>query len=224
MANLSDLQAAIDSLLAHPQGPGSYDATGLTADKAYEAYIFGLCLRAVRNLGAQPVLCGISGTPNPFVFRGKPGRIYSAHRNYGYATFNLNGEEFEIHLGVEFMGCSGMTHELDVSIIKAAEADKCRRNRRDPKAASLIGGWECKFYGSPLQKHLARSFVGLVDDLGRSIRLTGFCSNQTHPQMPKYFQPPKRPYPHLLLSPDDPSSEIRFVETLSAELKKMTAA
>src|ERR1035441_64552 len=73
-------------------------------------------------------------------------------------------------------------------------------------------------------KHLARAFVGLVDDLGTNLRLAGFCSNRTHRQMRDYFQPQRRPYPHLLLTPLDPISENRFVGVLSAELKKMTAA
>ena len=72
--------------------------------------------------------------------------------------------------------------------------------------------------------NLARAFVGLTDDLGTNLRLAGLCSNQTHDQMRDYFQPQRRPYPHLLLTPLDPSSEMRFVGMLSGELKKMTAA
>jgi len=224
MATLNDLQNAIDALLAHPLGPGSYQLVQPVAPKAYEAYVFGLCLRAVRELGAQPLLRGICAAPNPFVFRGAPGQIHSDHRNYGYASFTLNQQEFEIHAGVEFVGTSGMTHELDVCIMHADEAHACRRQPNDPSASSVFGAWECKFYDHDLDKHLARAFVGLVDDFGTNLRLAGFCSNQTHDQMKDYFQPQRRPYPHLLLSPLDPASETRFVGVLSAELKKMTKA
>jgi hypothetical protein len=38
--------------------------------------------------------------------------------------------------------------------------------RRSP-SASLIGGWECKFYAGTLDKGLGRAFVELVDDMGK---------------------------------------------------------
>ncbi len=224
MATLTDLRNAIDNLLRHPAGPGSYHLVRPVEEKAYEAYVFGLCLRAVRELGVQPVLRGITAIPNPFIFRGAPGQIHSKNKNYGYASFTLNGMDFEIHAGVEFIGNSGMTHELDVSIMRADTAQECRLHPIDPSASSVFGAWECKFYDTRLKKNLARAFVGLVDDLGTNLRLTGFCSNQTHDQIKNYFQPQRRPYPHLLLTPLDPASEIRFVGVLSAELKKMTGA
>jgi len=222
MATLTDLEAAIDSLINHAAGPTTYHLVQRVEEKAYEAYVFGLCLRAVSKLGVTPVLRTIVDN-SPFVFRGAPGKIHSTYQNYGYASFTLNGEEFEIHAGVEFCGTSGMTHEVDVCVMRAADAETCRQRPNDPPAASLTGAWECKFYDGPLQKHLARAFVGLVDDLRTNIRLTGLCSNQTHDQMRLYFQPQRRPYPHLRLSPLHPESENRFVEVLAAELKKMTA-
>jgi len=224
VATLTQLHTAIEALLNHPAGPGSYQLVRQVEEKAYEAYVFGLCLRAVRELGVQPLLRGISAVPNPFIFRGAPGTIHSQNRNYGYASFNLNGYEFEIHAGVEFTGTSGMTHELDVCIMRAEAAQACRSQPNDPLASSVFAAWECKFYDETLDKHLARAFVGLVDDLGTNLRLAGFCSNQTHGQMRDYFQPQRRPYPHLVLTPLHPSSETRFVGVLSAELKKMTAA
>src|SRR5260370_28116778 len=110
MATLADLQAAIDALMQHPLGPGNYQLRPVVEEKAYEAYVFGLCLRAVRTLGVTPTLLGISGPTNPFVFRGGPGQIHSAYRNYGYAHFVLAAEEFEIHACVEFRGVAGLTH------------------------------------------------------------------------------------------------------------------
>jgi len=221
MATMAQLQSAIDRLLSHPLGPGNFNLVQVVEEKAYEAYVFGLCLEAVRTLGVVPTLVGISSAPNPFVFRGGPGQIHSTNRNYGYAHFNLAGEEFEIHACVEFRGVAGMTHELDVSLIKAAEANQCRMNPDDPASSCVIGAWECKFYDKSLDKGLARAFVGLLDDLGTNVRLEGFCSNAWHSQMPGFFQPKRRPYPHLRLTPLDTSSESRFVQTLAAELKKM---
>ncbi|HXT39289.1 MAG TPA: hypothetical protein VN887_04620 [Candidatus Angelobacter sp.] len=146
MATLQDLENAIDTLLNHPLGIGQYQLVRRAEEKAYEAYVFGLCLRAARELGVTPVLRGITGAPTPFVFRGAPGQIHSRGRNYGYAQFTLNGQEFEIHAGVEFRGTSGMTHELDVCIMRGSDARACRNPQSldDPLAASLVGGWEVR--------------------------------------------------------------------------------
>jgi len=226
MATIEDLENAIDALLNHPLGVGQYQLVQRVGDKAYEAYVFGLCLRAVRELGVTPVLRGITGTPTPFIFRGAPGQIHSRTRNYGYAEFTLKGHEFEIHAGVEFRGTSGMTHELDVCIMRAADARACRNPQTldDPQAASLVGGWECKFYAGSLQKGLGRAFVGLIDDMGSNVRLNGLCSNSSHPQLSDYFQPQRRPFPHFRLTPLEPSNEDIFVNQFKGELKKMTAA
>jgi hypothetical protein len=224
MATLAELESAIDALLNHPLGVGQYQLVRRVEEKAYEAYIFGLCLRAVRALGVIPALRGISAPPSPFVFRGAPGQIHSSARNYGYAEFGLNGQDFEIHAGVEFRGSSGMTHELDVCIMRGEEADKCRQQPDDPPAASLIAGWECKFYAGNLQKGLGRAFVGLVDDLGTNLRVSGLCSNSLHPQLRDYFQPQRRPYPNFRLTPLEPSNEDIFVNQIKAELKKLTAS
>jgi hypothetical protein len=224
MATLVDLENAIDVLLNHPLGVGQYQLVRRVEEKAYEAYIFGLCLRAVRELGVVPVLRGISGLANPFVFRGAPGQIHSSARNYGYGQFRLNSQDFEIHAGVEFRGSSGMTHELDVCIMRGDEAEQCRRQPDDPSAASLIAGWECKFYAGNLQKGLGRAFVGLVDDLGTNLRVSGLCSNSFHPQLRDYFRPQRRPYPNFRLTPLEPSNENIFVNQIKAELKKLTAS
>jgi len=224
MATLNDLETAIDNLLDHPLGVGQYQLIRPVEEKAYEAYVFGLCLRAVRELGGTPILRGISGTPTPFIFRGAPGQIHSTARNYGYAEFTINGETFELHAGVEFRGASGMTHELDVCIMRKDEADKCRQQPDDPSSASVVAGYECKFYAGNLQKGLGRAFVGLIDDMGTNLRLSGFCSNSVHPQLREYFRPQRRPYPHFRLTPLNPSNEDIFVNQIKGELKKMTAA
>ena len=226
MATLRDLENAIDTLLDHPLGFGQYQLVRRAEEKAYEAYIFGLCLRAVRELGVVPVLRGISGAPTPFIFRGGPGQIHSRARNYGFAEFTLNGDEFEIHAGVEFRGTSWMTHEMDVCILRAGDARACRNPQSldDPHAASLVAGWECKFYAGNLDKGLGRTFVGLMDDMGSNVRLSGLCSNSMHPQLLSYFQPQRRPFPHFRLTPLNPSNEDIFVNQIKGELKKMTAS
>jgi hypothetical protein len=226
MATLQDLENAIDALLQHPAGGGNFQLVKRVKDQAYEAYVFGLCLRAVRELGVVPTLRGISGAPTPFIFRGRPGQIHSTYRNYGFAEFTLNGHEFEIHGGVEFQGTSGMTHEIDVCIMRAEDARNCRAaaTRSDPPAASLIAGWECKFYSGTLDKAHGRTLVGLLDDMGSNYRQSGLCSNSSHPQLRNYFRPQRRPYPHFDLTPFEPSNENIFVNQLKGDLKKMTAS
>lgn len=226
MTTLADLESAIDSLLNHPAGPSNYQLVRHVEHQAYEAYIFGLCLRAARELGALPVLRGISGTPTPFVFRGKPGQIHSTTRNYGYASFSLNNHEFEVHCGVEFKGTSGMTHEIDVCVMRSEDASACRSSipRSDPHGASLIAGWECKFYTGSIEKAHGRTLVGLLDDMGSNYRISGLCSNSSHPQLKQYLQPQRRPYPHFELTPLESSNQEIFVNLLKGELKKMTSS
>jgi len=117
-----------------------------------------------------------------------------------------------------------MMHEIDVCIIRAEDAAKARQDPEAPGASSLLGAWECKFFDHNLDKVLGRAFVGLLDDMGQNLRLSGLCSNKTHPQLHEYLRPVRRPYPHLILTPLDHASERRFVTMLSAELKKMSAA
>ncbi len=224
MATMQDLEDAIDGLLDHPLGAGQFQLVQSVEEKAYEAYVFGLCLRAIRKLNVTPVLRGRVGLPNPFVFRGAPGKIYSTYRNYGYAFFSINGHDYELHAGVEYRGTSRMTHELDVSLILADTALACRQNADDPQSNSLIAGWECKFYTGTLDKALGRQFVGLVNDMGSNLREKGLCSNVSNPQLKLYFKPRARPYPHLNLTPLEPTNEDLFVDMLAATIKKMTAS
>lgn len=52
---------------------------------------------------------------------------------------------------------------------------------------------------------------------------SGGRSNVAHPQLPYYFQPQRRPYPHFRLTPLEPSNEDIFVNQIKGELKKMAA-
>lgn len=221
MPTLTDLRNAIDQLLAHPLGPGNFVLVRHIEEKAYEAYVFCLCMRAARELGASVELRGITGPPNPFIFRGGPGAIYSTARNYGYGYFRLNGHEFEVHTSVEFTGNSDASHELDVSIIRHPDANACRiAPKHNPNGSALIAGWECKFYDDTLDTVLGRAFVGLLDDLGTNVRESGLASNVASQSLRDYLEPQRRPYPHFHLSPLNSAEETRFVERLKSELAK----
>ena len=203
MATPSDLEAAIDAVLNHGLGIQQFQANRSIAGKVYEAYVFALCLRAIRELSNSLALHGINSgqldQSTPFVFRGGPGQIHSTTRDYGYARFSLGDEDYEVHSGIEFKGNSDMTHEVDVCILRASEAQKCRNwnSFDDPRALSLVGGWECKFHQSRLRKETGRTFVGLISDMGKNVRISGLCSNADHRQLRWYFKARGRPDFHL---------------------------
>ena len=223
MATLRDYMDAVDRLLDHRLGVSYFRSVQQNRGKIYEAYVFGLCLRAVRELHASVDLRAIDGPPNPFIFRGAPGQIYSKRMNYGYAWFSLNESEFEIHSGIEYRGTSEMTHEIDVSILRGPDAEKCRNSRSlgEPPAKTLVGIWECKFHSAHLPKAEGRTFVGLLDDMGASFRLRGLCSNLRSEQLGLYFSKRNRPHPHFALTPLDPANEDNFVEHIKTELNKL---
>lgn len=104
MATVAELERAIDAMLDHPLGVQQYQLARTVEGKVYEAYVFTLCLRAVRELGVTPMLRGVQGAPNPFIFRGAPGQIHSISRNYGYAVFLLAGSG---NSGTQNSGSSG---------------------------------------------------------------------------------------------------------------------
>ena len=72
MATVAELERAIDTMLDHPLGIQQYQLARTVQGKVYEAYVFTLCLRAVRELGVTPVLRGVRHAPKPFIFRGRP--------------------------------------------------------------------------------------------------------------------------------------------------------
>lgn len=61
MATVADLERAIDTMLGHPLGLRQYKLAHPVQGKVYEAYVFTLCLRAVRELGATHFLTGAQG-------------------------------------------------------------------------------------------------------------------------------------------------------------------
>ena len=128
MATTQDLETAIDNILNHRLGIEHFHANRRIAEKVYEAYVFALCLRAIRELSNTLTLHGVTfgqlDPSTPFVFRGGPGQIHSTIRNYGDARFSLGDENYEVHAGIEFRGNSDMTHEVDVCIMRASEAQR----------------------------------------------------------------------------------------------------
>lgn len=216
MTSITDLENAIDNLLSLSSTGTILHLNSHTPERAFEAYIFSLCSKAVKNLGATATLTGSQSGPNPsiVIFRGSPGNIWSTSQDFCYLDCTLNDKSFEVHVDVTYEGRSGANHELDVSIYSKAQADTARSHRVFPKMQkSLIGAIECKFYTSTPGVSLARTFVGLLTDCSSGKKFKAFISNQATDGLKKFLSTgPARSFTDL--SPLDVSSEDRFVKNL----------
>ena len=226
MTNLNSLRNAIDRLLQLRSTRKLLQLNSNTEERAYEAYILALCCEAVRNQQGQVVIRGInSGSrPSTIVFRGGPGSMSSTHQDFCFAECRLRNKSFEIHVDVEYVGQSGATHEIDVSIYDGQAADNVRSTRSSPRTnKSLIAAIECKFYSSQPGVSLARTFVGLVTDC-TSNKFKAFVSNRSSPGLERFLSKANSPEPFSDLSPLDRNSEERFVRYLEQVLRKWAAS
>lgn len=222
MPTLDELRNAVNQLLGLPATGALLQLNANTRERAYEAYVFGLCARAVTSVGGTAVPTGINSGPNPspLVFRGGPGQLWSTDQNFCYLDCQLNAKRFEVHLDVTYEGQSGAHHEVDVSIIDAVHAAQVRANRIMPRAnKNLIGAFECKYYDSTPGVSLVRTFVGLLRDCANT-RVEGFVANQTVPGINMFLSRTWAPKAFVDLSPDDSASENRFIWHLGHELRQ----
>lgn len=143
----------------------------------FEAYVLTLLIRAARTEQATVSYVSRDGSPaTALVLRTSPGFIFSTAKNYTHAVLTFPDRRvLEVHTGIKVAGKSGVLHELDVAVLERAEAENCRRNGVSPRSTKVLIGVECKFYASALQLHLARAFVGLVNDL--SVKSPFFVTN-----------------------------------------------
>lgn len=221
MATLADLRNAIDSLLNLTSTSTLLQLNSNTRERAYEAYVFSLCIEAVNRAGGQVTLIGIQTGANPttLVFRGGPGAMPSRAQDFCYARCVLGGKEFEIHVDVEYEGNSGATHEIDVSICESRHCDSVRVTGRSPRTRkNLIMLFECKFYTNNPGVLLARTFVGLRSDCS-NYQLSGFVSNITTQGLRDYLSMKNRPKP-FIPTPLDAGSEELFIRTVQQELRR----
>ncbi|HCE1798629.1 TPA: hypothetical protein ACPVXA_004675 [Vibrio parahaemolyticus] len=221
MTSYSSLVNAINSLIANPKTKQTLQLNRRTGDKAFEVYVFALVTKAVKQAGGSVIITGINSGANPttLVFRGSPGRMSSTTQDFTYASCELNGCRFEIHVAVQYLGTSGAWHELDVSIFDSDRADVIRSARVIPDSRALRGGIECKLYDSDMGVSLGRTFVGLVSDMG-ALRTKSFVSNGRHEGLADYFSKSGRPDPYFSLSPSNKDIEERFVRSIEQALRK----
>lgn len=222
MASLNDLRTAVTQILGLPAVPGILRLNSNTRERAFEAYVFALVLRAVRQAGGTAQLHGIlsGANPNPVVLRGAPGHMASRAQDFSYARCALNGREFEIHVDVVYVGGSGASHEIDISIYDRAGAEAVRRGSRAlPDTRRLRAAIECKFYDSQLGVALGRTFVGLVDDCG-DLETKVFATNGQSLPLAAYFSKKRRPHAFFAVSPLIPGNRDRLVGVIEQALRE----
>lgn len=187
---IRQLRNEIDNFLsAIPSCPSRWFANE-SRDNLYEAYIFVIIANALLSRGWKMQHKNILGHIDPpnFIFRCAPGKIWSRYRAYSYLHFMNQGKEYELHIGIEVQGSSGVENEIDVSLIESKEAELARKmpskNKVNSSKVPIVV--ECKCYTNPLGKNIGREFLGLVKDLRnpkKSLRImatnlddTGFVS------------------------------------------------
>lgn len=226
MATLADLQNAISQTFGQPNAPAVLQLNSATRERAFEAYVFALVVRAVRQAGGTANIRGIvsGANPSPIVFRGGPGLLGSRSQNFAFAQCSLGNKQFELHVDVQYEGGSGAIHEVDVSIFDQAAANNVRQSPNVfAKVNKLYGAVECKFYDSTLGTVLGRTFVGLVDDCG-TLQLKVFATNGSSPSLVRYFSPKTRPNRFFRLSPVYATNEAVFVDWMKHTLSEWAGA
>ncbi len=222
MVTFADLRNAIAQVFQLNGTPAVLQLNSPTRERAFEAYVLGLIVRAIRQSGGTAVIHGRNSGASPatIVFRGGPGLLGSTAQDFAFARCQLGSEEFELHLDVQYEGSSGAIHEVDVSIYEREAADRVRQAPNVfAKTNKLHGAVECKFYESTLGTTLGRTFVGLVDDCGM-LQLKLFATNGLSQGLVRYFSPKKRPNRFFRLSPVRPVEETRFVNFVSQILSE----
>ena len=222
MTTLANLRAAISTILKAAGAAGALQLNANTRERAFEAFVFSMVVKAARRAGATVVIKGIKSGPNPspLVFRGGPGRLGSTAQDFAYAQCALNGTEFEVHVDVEYQGSSGAVHEVDVSIVDALHADHIRSEpSRLPSTRYVHGVFECKFYDSTLGVALGRTFVGLAADCG-DLEAKALLTNGTDARLAQYMRQKSRPDPFFAVLPLSRGAADRFVAVLEHALRK----
>jgi hypothetical protein len=197
MAIRNDLLTEIQNTLGAATSPSL--STSSDASDLFEGYVFSLAVQAAQTEGASITYRDVNGNVSTnFMFRTSPGYIYSRSQLYSYALILFqNRPPLEAHLGVRVEGISKVLHECDVAVLEQSEADRCWRRLVSPRSSKVLIAVECKFYTTPLQLHLARSFLGLLSDLSAKDGL--FVSNNSSNSIEQLLSGRKRKWEHNLI-------------------------
>jgi hypothetical protein len=152
--------------------PTTMTATGLTptaGNDLYEAYLFGLVMRAARREGFSITLADAAGAATAIRLRRAPGRLPSggspgARFTHAVLACPLR-PALELHTGVRVVGRSKVLHEADVLLLPQAEADRCRGLNLDPRGSDAVLLIEAKYYTDPVGLDTGREFLGLSTEV-----------------------------------------------------------
>lgn len=220
----AQLLTSVDAVL-NALTPGAFTVPVRQADDAaYASYVFGLILRAAETVcdpGSLELRSrnSLPGSPiQQFVVRGAPGNIYSTVRDFGYAVFRCNRRSYEIHIGVEYFGGSGVLHEFDISVIDSGDAAAARSNSQSPSSGKARLVFEWKFYSHTLGIGLGREFAGLLTDFS-STKSARLVTNSTSSSIRMFFTERVKIRLNDHLDPNNPSAETRFVHAVADDLR-----
>jgi hypothetical protein len=190
---LSNIQSTLGSAIS----PSLTSASNVS--DIFEAYVFCLLIEAASTEGANISYRNVLGrTPSTFVFRTSPGYIYSRRQPYTHAIIYFQGKPvLEAHVGVRVVGKSGVLHECDVAVIEQIEAETCRQKKVPPRHNKVLIAIECKFYSTPLQLNLARSFLGLTTDITKNQSI--FVTNNSSISVEKLLSARGRIWEHNIV-------------------------
>jgi hypothetical protein len=124
-------------------------------------------------------------------------------------------ERLEAHIGVIVEGKSGVAHECDVVVIPESEGTLCRLRSVNPRHSKIVIAVECKYYSGQIPLNLARSFIGLVSDIGSTHAHSHFAVNTGSDTAEKLLATQKRHWDSGLLpsSSAEQSMTAAFVKT-----------
>lgn len=122
-----------------------------------------------------------------FNFRGAPGHIppvtASGSQPSHFRIRHDDGAWFELHLALEHLGESGTTHELDISVVSADDADMIRAGSGGAYIGFRAAAVELKAYDAKIKlpKSIPRALIGAAVDLDIGILIQDFSfSTRSH--------------------------------------------
>lgn len=141
----------------------------------YEAYLFGLVIKAARQEGYLVAIRNSVNQPaTELLLRNAPGYLYNGRttvttppRHFTHALLDpRNGQAaLEVHVGVNSSGASAVGHEADVMVIESTTARNCVNGYRHPAGTDALIHLEAKCYTEKVDVRVARQFVGMACDL-----------------------------------------------------------
>ena len=187
--------------------------------KLYEIFVLACLARALRGLGATLLAKdSLDRRTSNLVFRLGPGTISAPQSSPGFIHVRIGSAEYEIQNGLRVCGKSKVRHELDVCLINRSEAIKCRQNSKDPSHRMIKFIAECKCYGTRIELHLGREYLGLSSEF-YTLRVITIVSNVKSDEVHDLIKPYKGTE-NFEVSPLLPRNLDRFISWLENDLRQ----